>query len=140
MRVILVLCSMLFILVLSITSNFKAFIHRGEIGFSFTTNPDFISFFTIYQFNSSTLIAQKVGHFFIFMILTAILVFCFKSFTLSLFIGFSFGLATEVIQPFFYRSGRILDVFINWSGVIICLLILACFKQALSTYYSIKTS
>ncbi|WP_413378026.1 VanZ family protein [Alkalihalobacillus sp. 1P02AB] len=140
MRVVLLLSWMLFILALSLTNNFKELIHHGEIYFSFTINPYFTSFFTIYQMNSSTLIAQKVGLFFFFIILTAILVLCLKSFKMSWFIGFSYGLATEVIQPFFFRSGRILDVLINWSGVLVCLFILLVINQFLITLYPIWSS
>jgi glycopeptide antibiotics resistance protein len=50
----------------------------------------------------------------------------------------AFGLATEVIQPFFYRGGRMLDVMINWSGVILCVLVYVCIRQSMFVVESIK--
>ncbi|WP_227938683.1 VanZ family protein [Alkalihalobacillus deserti] len=137
-KIFLSLSWMLLILVFSINSNFKGLIKQGDLAFSFTSNPDFSNLFVFYQFNSSLIIVQKAGHFLAFVLLTIFLIFCFSSLHKVFFIGLAYGLATEMIQPFFHRDGRILDVIINWSGVFLCVFVFVCIRQSVAIVESLK--
>ncbi|GAE31413.1 hypothetical protein JCM9152_2880 [Halalkalibacter hemicellulosilyticusJCM 9152] len=61
---------------------------------------------------------QKIGHYVSFFVLTGLLYTCLKKWRLTLIICFSFSIALEIIQPFFNRDGRILDIGVNQLGII----------------------
>ncbi|WP_420537706.1 VanZ family protein [Halalkalibacter alkalisediminis] len=86
--------------------------------------PNFTKFFDLYQFSLSNpqLLFQKAGHFLAFLLLAFLLFACFNHILKTTLYGLAFGLALEMIQPFFDRGGRMLDVLINWSGVFLFVL------------------
>ncbi|MCK0470224.1 VanZ family protein [Halalkalibacter sp. AB-rgal2] len=109
----------LFVFILYCTSSFTLFISDGVIRFSFVV-PDYSEFLEPYALSRQEpfLTIQKIGHFVSFFVLTGLLYTCLKKWRITLIICFSLSIALELIQPFFNRDGRILDIFVNQLGII----------------------
>lgn len=70
------------------------------------------------NYRSTSYIIQKIGHFGGFFVLSA-LASNFGRYKSGLMVAISYGVLTELLQPFFSRDGRILDMIIDAAGAIL---------------------
>lgn len=114
--------------VFTCTENFKSVITDQEIHFKINHHPIFSHFFNndLRHFQDPTYLLQKVGHFIWFFFLAMLMLWALKR--LDYVIGISVGLAflTEVAQLFFSRSGRLLDVFYDVTGLMVFIVLYLC--------------
>lgn len=88
----------------------------------FDLHPRSIDFWQVSYKRSAAYIIQKVGHFSGFFVLSA-LASNFGRYKSGLFFAIGYGVLTELIQPFFNRDGRVLDMFIDAAGATLAYLI-----------------
>ena len=67
---------------------------------------------------------RKLGHAFVFLILTVALFLLKGNLTFSGLSAFSFAVSTEILQLFFTRDGRLFDVAFDSFGIVLALLLL----------------
>lgn len=96
------------------------FLHQ-EINFQFNRSPMLSDFFLIDEIQSEIrfYMIQKVGHVLGFGVLYLFLLHSLKNSRLAFLLSFLFAFATEVLQLYFNRTGRLTDVGINVIGIMI---------------------
>lgn len=88
--------------------------------FQFVMNfhPEWSEFLHKDNYRSTSYIIQKIGHFGGFFVLSA-LASNLGRYKSGLMFAIGYGIFTELIQPFFNRDGRILDMFIDAAGALL---------------------
>ncbi|MCL7748955.1 VanZ family protein [Halalkalibacter alkaliphilus] len=117
--------------ILLFTQSASDFLRHGHLQFAFTNAPQFSGFFHMYSFVDASFYfsIQKLGHFIAFFILAFLSTTVFRTIVGALFFCFFLAFSTELIQPFFNRDGRLLDILINVSGTMSYLFLYALFHK-----------
>ncbi|MBB3108535.1 VanZ family protein [Paenibacillus phyllosphaerae] len=117
---------MIFLFICTCTTNFQNMVLHYDISFKFDASPDWNQLFILpntdvirdhirwYSF-------QKIGHFTGFAILTLILT-NMGQWRLGVIPAVGYAIATEILQLYFMRDGRIVDMFIDSSGILLAYL------------------
>src|SRR5699024_8452881 len=71
---------------------------------------------------------EFVGHFFMFLILTGLLIAVLQRVLSAVVIAFLFGIVTELVQPFFSRGAEGIDLLANTVGIISCVILYGVLK------------
>jgi len=116
------------ILVCVCTVNFQLLLDHGTVSFQLNRHPNLSDYLMVndISLHSQTYITQKIGHFSCFFILTLIAAFGARSraaFRGGVLFALGFAVFTELLQPFFGRDGRIVDMFIDSAGILLAALI-----------------
>lgn len=92
--------------------------------FQLNTHPNLSDYLMVkdISLHSRIYVTQKIGHFSCFFVLTLIATIGVKSrtaFKQGVMIAVGYAVFTELLQPFFGRDGRIVDVFIDSAGIVL---------------------
>ncbi|WP_191559998.1 VanZ family protein [Metabacillus idriensis] len=101
------------------TSDLLSLLTGDYIGLTFRANPD-ISDLLLYNdinLDSKFYVVTKIGHAFYFFIFTIIMTFMYRMRT-AIWWGAALTVSSEILQLYFMRSGRIVDMMYDFSGVI----------------------
>jgi VanZ family protein len=106
------------------------FITEQELHFQFTSYPNLADFFLndLSSLNDITYVIQKLGHFICFFFLAMLLYWALQRWVLVVVISVGFAFLTEVVQLYFSRSGRLLDVVYDLAGVMVFVGVYLCFR------------
>lgn len=131
-------CSLIFISTCS--ASIENILENGIIVFNWTGNPSYSDFFNPMPVSPSfAFLMRKMGHAFVFFILTAALFLLKRNLVFSGLSAFSFAVLTEILQLFFARDGRLFDVAFDSSGIVLALILLAVInlskKRAETVHY-----
>lgn len=91
-------------------------LREGEIAFSINLNPHWSDLFTLYPLSEVSRV-EFIGHFFMFFILTAILIGVFNRIVGAVVVSSLYALGTELLQPFFSRGAEGVDLLADMVGV-----------------------
>ncbi|MBD7970559.1 VanZ family protein [Paenibacillus gallinarum] len=89
-----------------------------HIHLDFNHHPMWDDLWKISKSHSKMYIIQKLGHFFGFFILS-ILMTSGGKYKKGLYYAILYGVFTELIQPFFFRDARVLDMIIDAAGALL---------------------
>ncbi|GMK42220.1 hypothetical protein PCCS19_52790 [Paenibacillus sp. CCS19] len=113
-------CVVIFVCVCTV--NFQQLLDHGIVTFQLNKHPN-LSDYTLVKdidLHSRIYVTQKIGHFSCFFVLTLIAIIGVKSrraFKQGVIIALGYAVFTELLQPFFGRDGRIVDMFIDSAGI-----------------------
>jgi len=122
MRKVLALIWMLLIFIGTCSTGIKDVFLRGQISFRLNAHPSWTEIWMLYHNVDSIFILQKIGHFMVYFILV-LLIAKTPHRVRGLLITILYAVLTELLQPFFYRDPRILDMLINSMGAILAYII-----------------
>jgi len=100
---------------------------EGEVAFVIAQNPYWSDLFTLDPWGDISWI-EFVGHFFMFFILTGLLIAVLQRVLSAVVIAFLFGIVTELVQPFFSRGAEGIDLLANTVGIILCVILYGVVK------------
>jgi VanZ family protein len=125
---------MVFLFVCTCTISFKRLLHEGFIQFRVTEDPYWPSLLTLndIKLHSSIFLLQKAGHFSGFFILTLILTDLSRRKGGAAW-ATGYAILTEILQLFFYRDGRIVDMFVDAAGIGLAYALGALYRRRQST-------
>ncbi|SEC10847.1 VanZ family protein [Paenibacillus sp. GP183] len=112
-------CMVIFIC--TCTLDQSALIHHLEIYFRLDPHPHFVELLRMddmYLFSSNWYL-YKAGHFTLFAILCALALGSFENRKNALIFAILVAFATEILQLFFSRDGRLYDVVIDSTGALL---------------------
>lgn len=112
----LLLTWMVIILILTCTKDVYRLL-EGEIEFVIAENPHWSELLTLYPISNISKI-EFVGHFFMFFILTGLLIVVLKRIASAVVLSFLYSIVTELLQPFFSRGAEGIDLLANTMGII----------------------
>lgn len=101
------------------TSDLLSLLTGDYIGLSYRPNPDFSDLLLYNDINmdSKFYVVTKIGHALYFFIFTIIMTFMYRMRT-AIWCGAALAVSSEILQLYFMRSGRIVDMMYDLSGVI----------------------
>jgi len=101
------------------TSDLLSLLTGDYIGLTYRPNPDFTELFIYNDINltSKFYVVTKIGHAFYFFIFTLILTFMYRMRT-AIWCGVALAVSSEIVQLYFMRSGRIVDMMYDVSGIV----------------------
>ncbi len=108
----------LVLLVFTGTENLNNLLLHKQLVFAFNPEPDFAEFFNwadVTRIHHVRVIV-KLGHFIGFAILDLLVFNWLRNRPVSLLVSVLFALATEVLQLYLNRDGRLYDVLIDFFG------------------------
>lgn len=93
--------------------------------FKFNPGPKFSDLFIISDIEPANHFyqLQKTGHLMSFALLYIFVFHLLKKYKAAFILCASYSLLTEILQLFFYRDGRLFDVLIDLTGIILALFI-----------------
>ncbi|MEK4484710.1 VanZ family protein [Psychrobacillus sp. FSL H8-0484] len=108
-----------FILVAICTFDAYAFLYNQVVGFTFQTNPNFSELFIIndMKLTEKFYVIQKTGHMICFAILYVLHLLWVRKYGIAFVLTVIFAAFTEILQLYFYRNGRLVDVAIDLVGI-----------------------
>ncbi|EXX91442.1 membrane protein [Paenibacillus darwinianus] len=107
----------IFLFIGTATASFDDLLAYNQIRFTIDANPDWSELLIVTDlFASRSMLLQKLGHVSGFFILSFILSLGSRN-KYGLFFSLGFAVATEILQLYFSRDGRIIDMFIDASGI-----------------------
>lgn len=143
MKIIYLVLSILwacFLFMATCTAYPDLFISNHEVVFHFTSSPDMNSLLITndIQLTDAYWIHYKAGHFLGFFFLACLLMGAFKKPQTAIIIAIFYALLTEVLQLFFNRDGRLVDMGIDTCGILLAYLItrLLSFSSVNNNYRS----
>lgn len=109
------------IIVATFNSDAHAFLFDRIVRFSFNASPNLADLLIVddIDFTDSFYFIQKTGHFLSFALLYILLFNWLKKRLKALAIAVAFAVFTEILQLYFERDGRLLDVFIDSLGIML---------------------
>lgn len=115
----------LLLFVFTCTANLDELFHHYVLRFHWVSHPDFTDLFilTDAKFTSAHYLFQKTGHFLGFAVLAALLMNALGSRKKAFILTFLFAVLTEILQLYFVRDGRLLDMVIDSVGIALALYI-----------------
>ncbi|WP_338788128.1 VanZ family protein [Metabacillus sp. FJAT-53654] len=130
MKIFIVMLYIGMLLLFTCTESLFLFITEHELHFQFTRYPNFADFFLndLSSLNDITYVIQKLGHFICFFFLAMLLYWALQHWLLVVVISVGFAFLTEVVQLFFSRSGRLLDVVYDVAGLMVFIGVYLCFR------------
>lgn len=124
--IVIIWCFLLFIG--TCTESVASVLTDFHIHLRFNSDPSWGDLGKIPRNYSKTYIIQKLGHFFGFFILS-ILMTNKGRYKKGLIYAMGYGVLTELIQPFFFRDARVLDMVIDAAGVLLAYFICLALKN-----------
>jgi VanZ family protein len=122
MRSFLILVWCAVILLFTCTASFHDLVQYGVVKFQWSGQPQFAMFLSpLPDGLSRGIFIQKVGHVITFHLLTLLLLLKFRSKINILLLAASFASLTEILQLYFTRSGRLVDIGLDLIGIFIAL-------------------
>jgi VanZ family protein len=117
---------MAFIFVATCTSDPHAFLYQQVVSIKIDPSPVFADLFIIgdIPLTSGFYLIQKTAHVLGFGLFYILLLRGFNNMKIAFIISGSYAFLTEVLQLYFSRSGRLVDVGIDLAGI--CLAYLLC--------------
>lgn len=91
---------------------------EGEIKFVINADPHWSELFTLVAWQDVSWV-EFIGHFTMFFILTGILIGVCKKVISAVVLAALYGIATELLQPFFSRGAEGIDLLANATGIIL---------------------
>lgn len=121
-RNILVLSWCIVLFVCTCTINFRLLADQGIVMFQLDRHPRLGDLFMVsdIRLGSDYYVMQKIGHFTGFLILTLLATAGTRTlgaYHKGIQIAAGYAVFTELLQPFFGRDGRIVDMFIDGAGI-----------------------
>ncbi|MBD2848562.1 VanZ family protein [Paenibacillus sp. IB182496] len=112
----------LLLFVFTCAISFHRLVYDFELFFVLQPNPDWMDFFKLQDFDvsDSEWILRKLGHMAGFFILALLLGNLGRN-RWGVYAAILYALATEVMQLFFYRGGRLYDVLIDTAGILLAI-------------------
>lgn len=101
------------------TSDLLSLLTGDYIGLRINAHPNFSDLFLYNDINLSSkfYVVTKIGHAFYFFIFTIIMTFMYRMRT-AIWWGVVLAVSSEILQLYFMRSGRIVDMIYDMSGVL----------------------
>ncbi|MED1603624.1 VanZ family protein [Alkalihalophilus marmarensis] len=120
-----------FLFIFIFVSDLSLFLSSLSLTFTFTATPDYTKFLTIYviDLSNQSFILQKFGHAIGFYLLYFFFYLYSKNLKKAFLYSHVLAILTEAAQPFFGRDGRLLDILINSTGIMICAALCLAYKQ-----------
>ncbi|NMO95702.1 VanZ family protein [Paenibacillus lemnae] len=107
--------------------NFQALLHQQLIDFRFNPAPDWSELFRMdFQWYRNDWILRKAGHLIGFFVL-ALSASNFGKIRFAFILCILYAAATEILQLYFFRGGRIYDVINDSFGIILAYLVCKLF-------------
>nr|WP_263324707.1 VanZ family protein [Neobacillus sp. Marseille-Q6967] len=129
MRLLLILLWAGAIFVFTCNSSFHLLVEDGVVDFQWNESPRFHQIFSPFpSVLSMDFLLQKIGHIIAFFILTILLQTRFNIIP-SLLTAFFYAAATEFLQLYFTRNGRLFDIGFDTAGIFLAVLIASIFKS-----------
>ena len=124
-----------FIMVATSNSDPQAFLYEQRVQFRFRLDPDFkdLLITSDIHLTSEFYLIQKTGHILVFGILYVLHFLWKRNVSTALLLTGIFAAFTEVLQLYFYRSGRIFDVGVDLVGISIAFFISRAIIQIASS-------
>lgn len=138
MRFLLLLLWIIIIFILTCTRNVYRLL-EGNIEFVIAGNPNWSDPLTLYPLSDISK-AEFVGHFFMFFILTSLLIEVLKRMCSAAVIAFLYGVVTELLQPFFSRGAEGIDLLANTSGIIAFVVLYGIVKSSFKMKHEFLSS
>ncbi|SER69181.1 VanZ family protein [Psychrobacillus sp. OK032] len=109
------------ILVATTTSDAYIFLYDQIVQFSFEPSPNYLDLLITsdIELSSQFYILQKTGHMLTFALLYTLYFRWWKRVGFALFVTSGFAVFTEILQLYFNRNGRFVDVGIDFLGIMI---------------------
>lgn len=106
------------------TVNFQQLLDHGIVLFQLNRHPNLSDYLIVndISLHSRIYVTQKIGHFSCFFVLTLIATIGARgsaAFRRGVLIAVGYAVFTELLQPFFGRDGRIVDMFIDSAGIVL---------------------
>jgi VanZ family protein len=112
------------IFLLTCTESMEQLLQQGMITFTWRKFPNWDEFwYPLPTTLDATFISRKLGHSLSFFILSLLILFVTLSKQKMLVISLFYSIATEVLQLFFNRGGRLFDIGFDGLGVAAALII-----------------
>ncbi|TFB14209.1 VanZ family protein [Filobacillus milosensis] len=111
---LILLGSLMFVMLF--TASLSDLLKYNVLDFQFVLQPEF-EFFKAYWLRED-LIVRKIGHFCIFALLFLHIFYLSNHVQRAVMLSLLVALLSEVLQPYFSRDGRMMDVLINSAGVL----------------------
>ncbi|WP_134703806.1 VanZ family protein [Ammoniphilus sp. YIM 78166] len=132
-RLIQTLLWIMLLFLLTCVSSLEQFLTHQTLSFTFNRNPNFLEFFNIdFRITHQKWIIIKLGHFTGFAILYFLLWKWNRKPGISLIAATILAILTEVLQLYFSRDGRLLDIGIDFAGIMLSFLVIKNFHNAKS--------
>lgn len=125
LKIIAVIVWALVLFVLTCTWNLGLLLHQGMLLFDWVPHPDFADLAIVEdtEFINPHYLFQKVGHFVGFGFLAILLMSITRNRKKAFFLAFLYAVLTEILQLYFARDGRFLDMGIDSLGILLALYI-----------------
>ncbi|TQR11845.1 VanZ family protein [Psychrobacillus lasiicapitis] len=109
------------ILIATTTSDAYIFLYDQVVQFSFEPSPNYLDLFITsdIELSSQFYIIQKTGHMMTFALLYTLYFRWWKRVGLALLVTGTFAVFTEILQLYFNRNGRLVDVGIDFVGILV---------------------
>ena len=126
-----ILAYMAFIFVATSTSDPHAFLYQQTVSFKINPSPVFSELFIIgdIPLTSGFYLIQKTAHVIGFGVLYILLLRGFNNMKTAFVISGLYAFATEFLQLYFHRSGRLFDVGIDLVGIYLAYLLCKSFSK-----------
>ncbi|WP_179281137.1 VanZ family protein [Paenibacillus sp. XY044] len=137
MRIFLTVIWAVCLFVFTCSFDFNALLHHQQVDFRLNFSPDWSELLKLdLQWSSEVWVNRKIGHFIGFFLL-ALLLSNFRVSKLAVITTILYAALTEILQLYFFRSGRIYDVVNDTFGILcaylFCLLFQAYIKRTTRT-------
>jgi VanZ family protein len=115
------------------TRDLHAFLYNDEISFLFNPNPNLSDLFTDSFHDTPFYYLAKSGHIFMFTVLVLLLYSHCRRLVITILVGIFLAIGSEVLQLFFNRTGRVLDMFIDGIGIMLGVVLLVVYFSVRGT-------
>ena len=141
MRLLLVIIWAFILGVLTCNISLNAIFYHNYVNFYINPHPHYSELFKIdFKLVHTHWLIVKIGHLVGFAIFDFLLYYLTKRRILSAFITIVYAIATEILQLYFYRDGRIYDMVIDSMGVILSIGVVWVLKRLHSLFIKKNTS
>ncbi|MFC7395554.1 VanZ family protein [Scopulibacillus cellulosilyticus] len=125
MRLLVVIAWALVLFILTCTENLDKLLLDHIVQFHFVTHPNFAELLIVNgdDFTNAHYLIQKIGHFTGFSILALLLFELLGNRTKVFVISALYAVLTELLQLYFSRDGRLLDMGIDTLGIAMFLIV-----------------
>jgi VanZ family protein len=139
-RLLLVIVWGLLLVVLTCTISLKLLYYYQVVHFSFNPHPKWSKFYTMADITKvhKDWVIVKIGHYVGFGIMDLLLYNLFRKHSYAVVISFLLALATEIIQMYFQRDGRLYDLIIDTLGIATSFILIKLFLRIHS--YKVNTN
>jgi hypothetical protein len=118
------------------TKDLQAFLYNHEINFLFNSRPNLTELFAKSYSGNPFYYLAKGGHIFMFSVIVLLLYSNCRRLGVTIMFSIFLAIGSEVLQLFFNRTGRVLDMMIDGTGIIlgVILLMLYFWLRGISNY------